>query len=269
MLPEIVTFNTKNIRKGLSHKESYLLSELAEKKEVFELREVIEVLNCSYNYAKKIVSVLIKKKWLIQIERGKYLIVPLSSGIKGEYTLNEFVIAFYLIKPYYIAYWSALNFHGLTEQIPFKVFVATLKRKKSKEVNGVEYKFVTLSKHKFFGYKAHWIENNKVFISSVEKTIVDCLDHPEYCGGIEEVAKGLLKPINYDEFLDYAKRMKNGAILKRFGFLAEILGMDLPEFEVSKGFVFLDPIAPKKGKYNTKWNIIVNLEEKRILEGSY
>ena len=45
------------------------------------------------------------------------MIIPLGAE-KGKYTLNEFIIGSLLVTPYSVAYWSALNFYGMTEQIP-------------------------------------------------------------------------------------------------------------------------------------------------------
>jgi predicted transcriptional regulator of viral defense system len=64
-----------------------------------------------------------------RIEKGKYLTIPLGAK-KGGYTINEFVIGSQLVKPAVIAYWSALNYHWFTEQIPNTVFIQTTARKK-------------------------------------------------------------------------------------------------------------------------------------------
>jgi predicted transcriptional regulator of viral defense system len=42
-----------------------------------------------------------------------------------------------------------------------------------------------------FGQETLWIEGQAVSITDPAKTVVDCLDHPELCGGIVEAAKGL------------------------------------------------------------------------------
>jgi predicted transcriptional regulator of viral defense system len=43
-----------------------------------------------------------------------------------------------------------------------------------------------------FGNTKHWVtKQESVEISDLERTILDGLRHPEYCGGITDVAKGL------------------------------------------------------------------------------
>src|SRR5574341_1604319 len=105
MVTKSVTKNTNN-RKGLSKKEAYLLSSLSEKKkQLFAIRDIITELECSYNHAKVIVNRLVKKKWVLSLEKGKYLIVPLEAWKESIYTEHEFIIASELVQPYYIAYW--------------------------------------------------------------------------------------------------------------------------------------------------------------------
>ena len=183
---------TQNIRQGLSRSESLLLSSLSGKgKKIFALSDIQKELGCSYAYAKDTAKRLVRKKWIIALRRGAYLIVPLSAGAESKYTEHEFVIGSNLVSPYYIAYWSALNFYNFTEQTPFTVFVATTKRAKSRTILDVNYRFITLDKKKFFGFSSLSLGSDKVNVSDREKTIADALDHTEYCGGISAVAKCL------------------------------------------------------------------------------
>ena len=63
------------------------------------------------------------KGWIRRIRRGRFGVVPLSSGDNRSPQLHEFVVAMELISPAVIAYWSALSHHGMTEQLPRTVFV--------------------------------------------------------------------------------------------------------------------------------------------------
>lgn len=247
-----------------------MLASLSEKsRTIFGLRDVASELDCSYEYAKVLVNNLARKKWVEILRRGTYLIVPLSAGVRGEYTEHEFVIASHLVSPYYIAYWSALNFHRLTEQTPFTVFVATTKRLKDRRILDTRYRFVTLTGRKFFGSEPVPIGPNRVNVSDLAKTLADSLDHPEYCGGISEVAKGLRnagEKADIAKVVKYARRMGNSAILKRLGFLLERLEIAANERTaremrrlIAPGMSPLDPSLPRKGRYTSKWNLLVNV----------
>lgn len=269
--------STKNVRAGLTRNETLLLSSLSEKgRTIFRLKDVSEELKCSYEYAKVLVNNLAKKKWVLVLRRGVYLIVPLSAGVEPKYTEHEFVIASHLVSPCYIAYWSALNFHGLTEQTPFTVFVATTKRAKSREILNTRYSFVTLGSRKFFGFVPTAVGAYKVNVSDREKTLADALDHPEYCGGISEVAKCLWNAkdkLSPETVVKYAERMKNTAIMKRLGYLAETLDIGIDAKTLSRmkraiapGISPLDPTMPRKGSYTTKWNLMLNVSKGALEE---
>ncbi|HEW91873.1 MAG TPA: hypothetical protein ENF81_04955 [Thermotogaceae bacterium] len=214
-------------------------------------------------------SRLQKKGRVERIEKGKYMIIPLGAE-KGKYTLNEFVIGSLLVKPYTIAYWSALHYYGLTEQIPNTVFIQTTTRKKNQiiEIFGVRYKIVKIKETKFFGIKKTWIEETQINITDKEKTIVDCLDKPQYCGGIVEVAKAL-KNGNFDKnkLITYVKEFGNSGVIRRLGYLCDLLQIDisLPRID-TRSYLFLDPTMPHKGSKSAKWRLIVNLDEKVLGE---
>jgi len=268
---------TENVRAGLTRNESLLLSSLSEKgKTIFKMEDIATELKCSYKYAKVLANNLTKKKWVIVLRRGVYLIVPLSAGVRSHYTEHEFVIASHLVSPYYIAYWSALNFYGFTEQTPFTVFVATTRRAKARKVLNSKYSFVTLSKRKFFGFEPTAVTTYKINISDREKTLADALDHPEYCGAIPEVAKSLWNAkdkLSVEKIANYAERMGSTAIVKRLGYLVESLNISVdPEIllkmrkMISPGMSALDPTRSREGTYSSRWNLLLNISKETLEE---
>jgi len=74
---------------------------------------------------------------------------------KGLYVVRNFrdpyVIGTAMLKESAVAYWSALNLHGLTEQIPNIVYLQSIHSKRDKEVFGVRYKFVKVKPKKICG----------------------------------------------------------------------------------------------------------------------
>ena len=261
--------NTDKYRKGLSKKQSFLLSELArENKSIF-----------TANQAKKILKEepyltlhsLKEKRWILALKAGLYAIVPLDIGIKGaeSFLVHDFIIASYLARPYYIGFWSALNYHGLSDQIPKSVFVSIKKAKKPLVILNTEFIFVQLNKERFFAIEQIEIEGKKINISNINKTIADCLDHPEHTGGIEEVARSVYfnhRQLNFEKIKLYALRMKNMTILKRLGFILERLNLweeyknIFKDLKLTKGYSKLDTISRERGKHNERWKLLINVE---------
>lgn len=259
--------STNKYRRTLSDREARVLSELSfEGKRIFTPSD----LKTYTNSPKSILDSLIRKKWVLKIKKERYLIVPLEAGEKGakDYTIHSFVIASALTEPYYISYWSALNYYGLTEQTPASVYIATQKSMKNRVILDIQFRFVTISPWKFFEINEVNIEKTKVKISSPEKTIADCLDHPEHCNGIQEVARALLfekNEINADKVISCSMKLKNSSVIKRLGYIADQLGVEeikqkLSGIDLKKGYSLLDPTLPRKGRIKEKWKIIVNTD---------
>lgn len=258
-------------RSGLGKKSSLLLSALAEQnKAIFTVDDAVVIMGEKRSSITKLLHDLMKKKWLFRLSRGTYLILPLEAGVKPVFTDHEFILVANIIKPYYLSYWSALNYYGFTEQVSQTVFVATTKRKRNMEILGLKITFVTLKKAKFFGFRPVFINNMPVNIAEKEKAIVDCLDMPRNCGGIVEVMKAIgtnRDELNVRRMEKYAQRMKNGAIRNRLGYILELLGIPT-KLTPTNYYVFLDPLIKKKIGYNARWKIIENVPKKDLLWGN-
>jgi predicted transcriptional regulator of viral defense system len=242
-----------------------LINQLASKGNTFTFQDAQNILGSDYAVTKVILSRLEKRGWIERIEKGKYMIIPLGAE-KGKYTLNEFVIGSLLVKPYAIAYWSALHFYGLTEQIPNTVFMQTTSRKKKQVISvfDVNYKIVRVRETKFFGIRKEWIEESQINITDREKTVIDCLDKPKYCGGVLEVAKALKNgKLDRDKLVMYADKIGNSGVIRRLGFLCELIGIEINLSGIeTKNYLYLDPTMPQRGKKDARWKLIVNLEDK-------
>ena len=259
--------SARKYKSTLGEKKAFLVRSLAEKgKTIFTIEDVSRLMGRG---AKETIHRLSRKKWVLPLKRGMYAIVPLDVGVKGAdaFVVHNFIVASLLVEPYYIGYWSALNYHGLTEQIPRTTFIATTRTRHSVEVLDCEYYFVKLTRSKFFGWQEAKIEDRTVRISDPEKTVADCLDHPEHCGGIEQVARTIY--FSYDEIdlaivVECAKRMGNLTILKRLGHILDVTGLFsrykklFSGFSPSSGFPKLDTLSPKRGRYDSRWRLLIN-----------
>lgn len=265
----------KNLYKNLGPVSSRLITELSQsRKNVFSFEEAAAILKTDNNQVKKLLHDLAKKGWLKRIEKGKYFLVPLTADATKPYTINQFLIASKLVYPYYIGFWSMLHYYGYTEQLVNTIFVVSPKKKKNIFLLGINYKFVKTHEKKMFGLAEIKVNDMAVQVSDREKTLLDCLDHPEYCGGITEAVKGIWNArneINAVKLLNYAKNMRNSAVIKRLGYLFGILEMDkkIPvrnlQYLIGKGFSPLDTLLPKTGQYNSQWNLIVNIPKEELL----
>lgn len=258
--------------------ETRLLNRLAaDGHVVFSTDQARAALDNGRRHLDKLLKNLVLKRWLLRLEKGKYLILPLEAGMEGLYSAHEFVIAAHLVQPHAIAFASALSFHGLSDLLPQTVVVATTRRKADVVIAelGLRFRFVTVRPHKLFSLQTVIIEDQPVEITTPAKTMVDGLDHPDLCGGIVELAKGLSRyaqaEADWAQLTADARRLDNRTVFKRLGYLAEVLGLDAGEWaerwraEMSPGRALLDPRYGRAGPYHAGWNLYLNVAEERLV----
>lgn len=208
---------------------------------------------------------LTQKGLLKRIEQGKYC----------RHTFrNEYVIGNYLANDGVIAYWTALNRHGLTEQFPNSIFVQTTNDIREKQIFGVKYKFIRVPKRKLIGFKIQGSGNHQFPMTDLEKTIVDCFDLPEYSGGYAELIRAFnTAQLDAKKMVKYCKAINNIAATKRMAFLAELLKkdnmtifIDYAKGIVNKKYNPFDPIGLDEGEFVKEWTLRMNISREDILE---
>lgn len=258
--------------KSLSKQEYSILSAFAIKnKKAITSQDIKNNFDFSEGKTRIILHRLVKKGWLERIEKGKYLIIPLE-GMEG-WAEHPFVFVPKLVKSYYISYRTALAYYGLTEQIPLYVFVATTERKSPLEFQGYTYKFIRMCKRKFFGFEMMQLSDTEINVADKEKAVIDCLDREEYAGSILEVARVLHNnpgEFDFNKIAKYALRMKNRSLIRRLGFLLDMIQQDTKKLEKEIGkfrYIYLSGTLPgKKYGISKKWKLILNLKEKELFQ---
>jgi predicted transcriptional regulator of viral defense system len=119
---------------GLSQREAACLVRLAaENRFIFRYEEVADY-RPDVAMVHHALSRLQRGGWLKRIERGLYMLVPLSAGPDRVWTENAMVIGTRRIEPSAVAYWSALCFWNFTEQMPHTIFVQFPRRKQQSKL---------------------------------------------------------------------------------------------------------------------------------------
>ncbi|MEK6979129.1 MAG: type IV toxin-antitoxin system AbiEi family antitoxin [Candidatus Micrarchaeota archaeon] len=257
---------TKKIMLGSM--EFSLLSSLEhDKLSVFSFSDAYKRASTTRQVVRKVLSRLVKKGRIKRIKKGYYLLIPLRFKEWGE---HEFSLVPFLAKEYYISFWSALSFWSLTEQMPRQVYVAVKFHVKDRPFEEVNYKFVKLSKRYFFGFVETEIQGRKINIASKEKAILDGLLHPEYCGGLGEIAKAIRdyhKDIDWKKMKDYLKKMDNSAVERRLYYVLKFLKIkNVLGNKIFLGVRLLDPNKSKNGRYDYSFGLQINtnLEEEML-----
>jgi len=243
-------------------------------------RELAPAAGLSEGYLRQALHHLTRSGWLVRLRKGLY---ALSTSVPGATPAHEFEIAMALADPAAVSHWSALHHHGLTEQAPRKVFVLTTtevsvprtRGAKAKQngqgfrVGETTYQFVRVRPERFFGTDKVWIGEARVTITDPERTLLDGLSMPQYCGDFAEVlhafeARGT--DLDPQRIIEYALKLDT-ATAKRLGWVLEHRGIELSKLErlaalPIKGYRKLDPTGPRKGPCSARWMIQENLPGK-------
>jgi predicted transcriptional regulator of viral defense system len=262
------------IYKTLSKKSAEVIKHFNDlNKPAFTLEETYLLLKTSTKDAvKKLMRDMIKRGLLLRLKEGVYWIIPYEQEA-STYFPNWHMIAKYLVgdADYYIGYYSAMEIHSVITQpsLVERIVVNKQIRPTILEIEGIKFQFIYHNKDHFFGNKQIWIDGfNKVSCSDLEKTFIDGLYKPDYAGGIVEIAKALYKSkdkIDYHNLYHYCERFKTQSVIKRLGFLLELLEINNPISESlqrikSDSYILLEPSYEKKGKSISKWNVLQNME---------
>jgi predicted transcriptional regulator of viral defense system len=263
--------------KTLGAQAGRLVTELHERgKTIFSYDDVEDITDLSSKSSRSLILRMVNRGVVSRLKAGLFILVPFEMGREREYLGNPFVVARELCgtPDYFISHASAMEIHRMVTQPQLVVYTTTPKFIRPRIVLGTEFRFVRCKLEKFFGYSDHWVTKTAtVQVSDLERTIVDGLKQPEYCGGFSEIAKGFWmrrEDIDPGKLVDYALMINVGAVIRRLGFLIELFEMEASrELErlrerLTMTYSILDPILPAEGKFLARWRLKLNVSPEEI-----
>ena len=240
-------------------------------------RELAPRVGLKDSYVTEALHHLRRNNWILSLRRGLYALSPTVPRVAD---VHEFEIAMALVDPAAISHWSALHYHGLTEQVPRDVIVSTTKgtwiprSKESKQsqfgghyaVRDTKYRFVQVKPDRFFGVERVWVGDARVSVTDLERTLLDGLSMPQHCGDFAEVIHAFQMAkdqLDFGLIAEYAVRL-GMTTAKRLGWALEAQGVTSRELErlaalPIKSYCKLDPTGPRRGPCNNRWMVQENL----------
>jgi predicted transcriptional regulator of viral defense system len=270
--------NANNFLKKLGSFAALLVATLYHcNRPIFHFKEAEEILG-SRAQATKVLLQLIRHGVVTRLKGGTYRLVPFELGFEREYLGNPYVVARELAlgaHKYYLSHGSAFDLHQMVTQPQLIVYVSSPRMIRSQIILGTEFRFVRCKVDDLFGITEIWIDKNeKVFVSDLERTLIDGLKQPSYCGGFSEVAKGFSikrEAIDPQKIIDYAVKLGVGAVNKRLGYLMELyqigsrIHWDFLRTTLSASYQLLDPELPAEGHHIARWRLRLNIPQEELL----
>lgn len=203
---------------------------------------------------------LMREKRVARIKNGLYATI---NPITGDVFANRYEIGTSLIPGGYIGYHSALEFFAYGNQMSSEVQVFSDKRTLPFTYGNLEYRFFLPP------IDSGVIElerNGKIRVTNIERTIVDCIDRLDLCGGIEEVliALGEIRALDEKLVLSYLKEYGKKRLFQKVGFLFSTSKKDeLPSsfFDECRAHVPTRMCDIRENnklpqEYNKEWNLL-------------
>lgn len=275
-----------NLAKTLGPLAAQLILTLHEQnRPVFHFHEAEKILG-GRDHARSVLPRLVKHGIITRLKGGTFRLVPFELGFEREYLGNPYVVARELalnsrtsktgkIQNYYLSHGSAFALHQMVTQPQFIVYTSSPRLIRSRTIQGTEFKFIRCNAKALFGITEIWVDKNeKVMASDLERTLLDGLKQPTYCGGFLEVAKGFSikhQLINPQKIIDYALKLNIGAVIRRLGYLMELYQIGTPtdleklRSELTATYQLLDPELPNEGSHLADWRLRLNVTSEELL----
>lgn len=250
---------------------------------IFHFHEAAEILG-GRTHASKVLSQLINKGIATRLKPGTFRLVPFELGFEREHLGNPYVVARELVlsrqqnvaEKYYLSHGSAFDLHQMLTQPQLIVYISSHRMIHSRTIQGTEFRFVRCKLKDLFGISDMWVDKNeKVRVSDLERTLLDGLKQPAYCGGFSEVAKGFFikrQALDPQKIIDYALKLNVGAINRRLGYLMELYNIgshvhwERLKATLTSTYQLLDPELPSEGQHLAKWRLRLNIPEEELLQ---
>ena len=242
---------------------------------VFDLSKAAALMGVPRDRAAGLVHAAAKRGLITPIKRGLYNLVPFELGSTSFHLEDRYLLVRESLgdMPYFLSHASALDIHGLATQPNFEIYVTSTRRRKSINLGGSPTHFVWAPESRFFGYARMRAGSADAVVSDIERTLLDGVSLPAYCGGLIEVAKAFFMAKNRldsKKLIEYGKRFGKKAVLRRLGFLLELFQLaDKPALDeladsLPAGYVRLDPDLPDEGASNARWGLKLNVSPSEI-----
>ena len=248
-------------------------------------RQAAIQLGLSEPYMHQLLHELVATGWLFKVKRGLY---GSTGRLPGYSIAHDYAIATKLVEPSAICRITALSYHQMTTQLPFrgvqcmtpkKVVTPGMRSGQKPEgldqhawvINGLIYEYYHVKPEHFFGIDRFYVAGHLwVPMTDPERTILDLFVAPSWAGtfgSMYEILRDNLCEQMFDvrKLVQYALRYNEGSLVKRLGWCLDELGVPedilrpLLDYKVS-GYRVLDSNRISHGTCDKRWMIVNNLQ---------
>jgi predicted transcriptional regulator of viral defense system len=218
--------------------------------EIFTVNDVVKITG-----QRKAVVINTLARW---VKQGKILRLKNQyyslKGIENKFLFQR------LFLHTYIGLYSALEYYGSTTQRFTNLDLITNKVLKDQTVENIKVNFHKVKKNLFFGFTKVKINQTEVFISNIEKTILDCtyFSSKVYLSEINMFILSHKDQIDTTSLVSYLNRINSPVLNKRVGYLLEKNGLSIDNITINNKYDRLNINLESDGARDNKWKLIIN-----------
>jgi len=165
---------------------------------------------------------------LVRVRRGLYAVVPSAADPK-RYRPDPYLVAARMTDDAVLAYHTALEVHGRAYSVFEEFQYLTAKATRPVVFRSSRFRPVRFPKalretgEEMFGVDLAERAGLDVYVTSLERTLVDILDRPDLGGSLEEIWRSLESVEFYyvDQVVEYALLLGNATTIAKAGFFLE------------------------------------------------
>ena len=163
--------------------------------------------------------------YVSKVRRGLYCVNNIATK---QPEANKFQIASAITPTSYVAYHAAMEYHGLAHQFFYNVAVGGEQAFNSFEFDGNNYTCHNSPIHIDIDTP---IGDKHIRVTGIERTIIDCIDRIDLCGGWEELVNCLrgVQYVREEQLKTILEAYGKTALYKKVGFLFEQLQLPVSQ----------------------------------------
>jgi predicted transcriptional regulator of viral defense system len=217
---------------------------------IFSLNDLVKISGQKKDVIKSKLTLLVKQKKIFRLKKGYYSLFKIENKFQLQNTY----------KGTYIATHSALEYYESTTQRFNNLDLITYKIMNDQKIQDVSIQFHKVKKDVFFGFEKMYVGDVEVFISNIEKTIIDCIyfSSKVYLTETIDFIKKYKEKIRVDLLIEYLNKINSSTLNKRTGYLLEMQGIALEGVVMNDKYEKLNKNLSNKGIKNKKWKLIIN-----------
>jgi predicted transcriptional regulator of viral defense system len=155
-----------------------------------------------------------------QLTKGVY------AGALATASVNRYGVPSKLRKDAVVAFHSALEFHGVANQVFQTVYYLSVRPRRDVAFEDVTYHCVAPPRQLVRAHRLDFqveLSRDKVRVTGRERSVVDCLAFLPYSGGVDELDRSLamLPSFDFDVALEYLRLLRMPWLYARLGFLLD------------------------------------------------